>query len=187
MNYRLTLITICSLCFVGCSNNKTKTNFNTYPLHPDATVYGKPILQDYIYTKLDIEGEKELIVEMSHTPTDINPLKVCISVFNPLNRTVYIPFDAFPAGTHQYDGNINYDAFKVIEDGNNLTYIGFLIDTNFSGAIALTPNETYHSYVNLDENYNVHKGTHTYNITYPRANNSLEFDATLIKDGIPEQ
>ena len=159
----LTFFTLFSLSFANCEGT---------------TSYGSSIIiQDYNYTTSDIEGEKRLDINMRHIPTNKNPLKISITIFNPLDYTVHIPLNTFPLGTDENDENSN--SFTILEDGNKLTYTSSKINASFYGTIVLAPNATYHTSINLDENYNAHKGTHTYNIIYPRADHSLEFDTTI--------
>ena len=162
----LTLITLCSLCFISCGSNNsgnTKQNFNNDK-----------------YTK-DIEDIKNLDVTIELHSSKKHPLSISLDIANNTNQNILLP--------NKYKGS--YNTFKIIEDGKEIDYIGPTIEPSDDGTV-LQPETSYH-YNNIDISkfYATTNGTHRYEITLQLiddwSSNTLEFDATLTKNGAPKE
>jgi len=153
----LTLMTICSLCFVGCgSSGNTKQDFNNDK-----------------YTK-DIEN---LDISIKNIPSEQNPLNISAEIVNNTDHNILLP-------------NTNamiFQSFSIIEDGNRVSYIGPFTFPGGGGTVIQSGTSLYDKNINISEFYAVTKGTHRYEITLSLLDvdnsNTLEFDATLLKDG----
>jgi len=160
----LIIITLCSLYFVGCgSSGDTKQLSNNEQ-----------------YTK-DIEDMKNLDITIEHLPSEGHPLNISVSITNNTDHNILL----------LNDYKILFNSFSIIEDGKKVSYIGPIFNTKEGGTILKSGLSYNDKKINISEFYAVTKGTHRYEIILSPFNgwksNTLEFDATLLKDGSPLQ
>ena len=158
INYRLTLITICSLYLVGCGSNNsgnTKQNFNNDK-----------------YTQ-QLEDLKDLDIVIEHFPLEGKPLNISVGIENNTDRNILLLHDYAASPCR----------FSVIEDGKKLAKE--VIINYVEGGTILQPEASFYRNVDISFCYRVTKGTHKYEITY-ESSNTLEFETTLQKDWKPE-
>jgi len=163
-----TLITLCSLCFIGC--NSTHSN-------------KKNLVED---------DNISLEVTLERNMSSPYPLDIVYKLTNLSDKTVFYDNLAVPFK------KTSQDIFKVIEDDITIRYKGFTFFIDEPAFDILAPGETFSASVPLDEIYEVSKGTHNYqislsnntilvkidNIDNPQhmnniKSNTLEFEATI--------
>jgi len=123
-----TLITLCSLCFVGCNS----THANKKNLVEDDNI--------------------SLEVTLERNMSSPYPLNIVYKLTNLSDKTVYYEALATPLS-----GDYSLDNFMVQEDGVTLKYKGifaYLAAIKFN---SLAPGETYSTFVSLDRIYLVTK------------------------------
>jgi len=151
----LTLLSLCSLCFISCGSNNsgnTKQNFNNDK-----------------YTQ-QIEDMKNLDISIEYIPSKEYPLNISVGITNNTDHNILLFHDYAAAP----------QLFSVIEDGRT---IPCLVLINYvEGGEILQPGASFFDTVPISYFYAVTKGTHNYEITY-QTSNTLEFDITLTRDG----
>jgi len=133
----LTLIALCSLCFVGCNS----THANKKNLVEDDNI--------------------SLEVTLERNMSSPYPLDIIYKLTNLSDKTVYYNYSR-----GVLENSIPQSLFSVQEDGIPLAYQGpnlYHIVYDFD---ALAPGETYSTFVSLDKGYKLTKGTHNYMISY---------------------
>lgn len=130
------LITLCSVCFMGCNDSKNN--------------------------KLSAEEAIQLEVSLEQNMTSKYPLDIIFKLTNLSDKTVYYDLSSVP---HNVDGE-SLDIFKISEDGLPLQYKGvFILSFGYSFG-TLGAGETFIAPVSLDKIYKVNKGTHNYTVSY---------------------
>lgn len=150
----LTLLTLSSLCFIGCNHDKTK--------------------------KIDKEGLNNISVEIKHITSTKHPLLIEMDINNHTNQTIHFSDYIFPYKS----GTLGRNYFTIIEDGKQLSYIGPKIKRVPQEIQLKSGEKYYINNIELSKNYNLTKGTHRYEITSifglkKHTSNTLEFDATI--------
>jgi len=113
---------------------------------------------------------KDLDIVIEHLPLEGKPLNISVGITNNTDRNILLLHDYAAAP----------DRFSVIEDGKNIT--SDIIINYAEGGTILHPEASFYRNVDISLWYRVTKGTHRYEITY-ESSNTLEFEATLTKDG----
>jgi len=129
------------------------------------------------YTK-DI---KNLNITIQHLLSKEQPLTISLNITNNTNHDILLP--------HGYKALL--ESFSLLEDNKQVPYIGSFNLKNKNKLIIKSGTSYHNNNINLSKLYVVNKGTHSYEITlFPSVewkSNTLEFDATLLKDGAPLQ
>ena len=160
-----TLVTLCSLCFISCDNNNsgdTQQSANSDK-----------------YTQ-QLEDMKNLDITIEHLPSEGHPLNISVDIVNNTDHNILL-LNAY---------NMSFQSLSIIEDGKKVPYIGPFVSPAEGGTILNSGRSHSDDNINISEFYAVTKGTHRYEITLSPLDgwnsNTLEFDATLRKNGAPQ-
>jgi len=131
-----TLISLCSLFFIGCnSTHSNKKNVTT-------------------------DDNISLEVTLERNTSSPYPLDIIYKLTNLSDKTVYYDTHLVPLnGTAIHLFTVQEDGIPVKYQGPNVYYISYKFDT-------LAPGETFSTFVSLDKRFKVTKGTHNYIISY---------------------
>ena len=106
--------------------------------------------------------EITLEVTLERNLTSVHPLDIIVKLTNLGEHTVYYDNSAFPDA----DGYISNNFFTVLEDGVEVGYKGILISKCTINFTSIAPGETKTGRISLDRYYQVHQGTHQYQISH---------------------
>ena len=175
-----TLITLCSLYFVGCNS----THANKKNLVEDDNI--------------------SLEVTLERNMSSPYPLDIVFKLTNLSDKTVYYDEGSTPYSGHNTGVS---DDFNITEDGIKLRYEGIVISRDSLTYVPIQAGESIHFTTTLDNVYSVHKGTHLYEIYFEDTffpvkwdkdapentthyinlkSNTLEFEATINQIREPE-
>jgi len=125
-------------------------------------------------------ADAPLEVEIEHNATASNSLMVTLKVTNTSEKSVNIDPTNF---IYPEKGFMVKSLFTVSEDGEKVPYIGMIAQT-IPSLKKLAPGESYSGSVDLQAHYNIHKGTHDFEINYENVDQnisaSLEVEATIM-------
>jgi len=132
----LILILLIPLIFIGCNESKKKKSSPS-------------------------NEEIALEVTLERNLTSQHPLDIIVKLTNLGEHTVYYSDFSFP----DINGHISNDFFSILEDGIKVEYKGVLASRAGNLFKPIIPGETKVGKISLDKYYEVHQGTHHYQIS----------------------